>query len=102
MPAISGLKAALDLARAGRFDVLRYKIENKFRRIDLRLVPVSDLGIPEEKANWYSDYGGPDLERVLKLIKAPKEAVAIDIGSGKGGAVITLAKHFRQASGLEL
>ena len=51
----------------------------------------------------YSDSGGPDLARVIKALDVPVGSKAIDIGSGKGGAVITLSGFpFEEVVGVEL
>lgn len=47
--------------------------------------------------------GGPDLEIVMASINVEPGRVALDLGCGKGGALITLAKYgFARLDGVEL
>ncbi len=73
------------------------------RNLDLAPVTVDDLGLSPETANRYDDSGGPDLELVLTELRFGRRDAAVDVGSGKGGAMLTLYKYSpRRLAGVEL
>jgi hypothetical protein len=97
------VKMALECISAGRYDILCYKIRIYRKKVDFCQVSVEELDLPECVANYYSDSGGPDLALVAKAICVPKGSRAIDIGSGKGGAVFTLGEYpFEEVVGVEI
>lgn len=55
-----------------------------------------------EKACLHIYSGGPNLESVLRALNIPRGSVALDLGSGKGVAALTLARHFASVIGVEL
>jgi 16S rRNA G966 N2-methylase RsmD len=82
---------------------LWYELRNRQRGLDLKFVPVEQLGVPPSRAHWYSDSGGPDFLRILDSIAIPHGSVAVDLGSGKGGAAISMARrHFARVTGVEI
>lgn len=97
------MKMVCECLRAGRVDILLYKVHNYLNHVDLSPVSVQELA-HTNGAHWYSDSGGPDLGRIVRTLNVPKGSKAIDIGSGKGGAVISLSefKNFEEVIGIEL
>ncbi len=73
------------------------------RGIDVSSVSVQSLGLKEGRSECYGNSGGPDLDVVLtRLPILPTDAV-LDIGCGKGGAMITLSKYgFARVDGVEI
>ena len=63
------------------------------RGIDLRGVTTSELGLDPTRSYWFSNSGGPDLDVVLRSLSLSPDDRALDIGCGKGGAMITMAKY---------
>jgi SAM-dependent methyltransferase len=75
----------------------------KLRGIDLGHVSVSALGLPPERACAHTDSGGPELAAVLRQLPLSKETAVLDLGCGKGGALITFARlGFEHIDGVEL
>ena len=81
----------------------RYQLVMQIRGIDLRWNSVADLGLDEKLSESHGNSGGPALEEVLKTFNISSDDSILDIGAGKGGAMITLAKWpFRRIDGIEL
>src|SRR5436305_2669291 len=75
----------------------------KFRGIDLRWVSIEDSGLSAERSCWCSNSGGPELEELLHMLPISRADAVLDIGCGKGGAMITLAQFpFERVDGLEI
>ena len=54
-------------------------------------------------ANWSSNSGGPQLEHILNTLKITQDDAIVDIGCGKGGALISLSNYrFKKLAGIEL
>ena len=88
---------------SGRTDEVLYSLNNRFRKIDLEAVSVDELGLSDERAHFHSSSGGPDCARILRSLRIPRGSVAVDFGSGKGGAALTLARfRFDEVIGVEL
>ena len=87
----------------GNWGNLYYDAKKRAKGLDLGCVRQETLGLPEDRAYSYSDSGGPDLERVLRRLKISHTDVALDVGCGKGGAMITLARYpFKRVEGVDL
>ncbi|HEY4760908.1 MAG TPA: class I SAM-dependent methyltransferase [Thermoguttaceae bacterium] len=73
------------------------------RGIDLEYVSCKDLGLSEGTYGHHSATPGPELEKVLKTLNiGPRDSI-IDLGCGKGGALITMASFpFAKIAGLEI
>ncbi len=94
---------ALRLVATGHADQLLYELTNKFHGLDLEFVSLEALGLPPERAHFHSSSGGPTLARVFRTVGVPRGSRVVDLGSGKGGAVITLSPlGFDQVIGVEL
>lgn len=79
----------------------RYLLAAKIRGIDLNGVTAEELGLDPNRSVFYAD-SGPDLEQVLGTFEISPSDIALDMGCGKGGAMITLAKHFSRVDGVEI
>lgn len=82
---------------------LPYQIRTKFHRLDLGWASVGESGLSHERSHWHSNSGGPDLEKLLRtLVISPSDAI-LDIGCGKGGAMLTLVRYpFARVDGVEI
>jgi SAM-dependent methyltransferase len=88
---------------SGRTDEILYSLQNRLRKIDLEHVSVDELGLPADRAHFHSSSGGPDCARILRSLRIPRGSVALDLGSGKGGAALTMARFpFAEVIGVEL
>lgn len=86
-----------------RLDIWRHALTSHWRRLDFSQSSLDDLGLSSARSVFYDDSGGPDLATVLKQIPIPPGSVALDYGSGKGGALITLAEFpFSEVVGVEI
>lgn len=81
---------------------VRYALWKRWRGLDLGGVGIDALGLDPSRCHYHAESGGPELDAVLKAIDLPRSWNAIDFGSGKGGAMITLAKYFYEVAGVEL
>ena len=79
----------------------RYLFARKIRGIDINGVTVADLELDPARSKAYSD-SGVDLDRFLQSADIPRSATALDLGCGKGGAMITMAKYFSRVDGVEV
>jgi len=97
------LATAARLLRGGRGDELGYRLWNRWKGLDLAFIPVADLGLPADRAHGHGSSGGPALARIVTTIGVPRGSVAVDLGSGKGGAALTLSRlGFEEVIGVEL
>ncbi len=96
------------LARLIAFDstewgYIPYYLRLKRLGIDVGLTEIDSLGLSGERANGHSNSGGPDLAALLKVIGVTPRDRILDIGCGKGGAMLTMAQFpFAQIDGVEL
>jgi SAM-dependent methyltransferase len=97
-------RAAMDMVRVGRLDDLMYKIAWRTKGLDLYSVGSLDaLGLRAELSHWYSDSGGPTLLKVFRSLPITCSDRIVDLGSGKGGAAITLsALGFAEVMGVDI
>jgi SAM-dependent methyltransferase len=94
---------AVRLVSAGQAAELQYDLWNRWKGLDFEFVSVEDLGLSPDRAHFHSSSGGPTLARVFRAIDVPPGSVALDLGSGKGGAVLTLTRAgFAEVLGVEL
>ena len=98
---IRRLRKGVRLLLQGNIAELRYRIGNKVKGVDFGFVSTADLGLPPEHFHFSS--GGPILARVFRAMEIPAGSVALDLGSGKGGAALTLSRAgFAEVIGVEL
>jgi SAM-dependent methyltransferase len=82
---------------------LPYLLRMKFRRVDLGWVSVRGSGLSEERSHWHSNSGGPDLDELLRTLPICGSDTVLDIGCGKGGAMLTLVRYpFARVDGVEI
>ena len=91
------------VAAGGRWAELRYQLRNRWRGVDFGHVSLDDLGLSPHGAHGHSSSGGPVLEGVFRTLEIPPGSVLLDLGSGKGGAALTLSPlGFAEVIGVEL
>lgn len=82
---------------------LPYQLRMKIHGIDLSWVSVKESGLCEERSHWHSNSGGPDLDKLLQTMTISGSNSVLDIGCGKGGAILTLAQYpFSRVDGVEI
>jgi SAM-dependent methyltransferase len=100
------IKKSRNLARLvadRRFSYIAYGVQNRVRGLDFGIVWAKDMDLSPERGNHHSDTGGPDLVRIVKTLDIPPGSRAVDLGSGKGGAALTLSRlGFEKVVGVEL
>jgi SAM-dependent methyltransferase len=80
-----------------------YQMKMVCRRIDLTGMTTGEIGLSEERSYSHRDSGGPDLHKLLRSLPISQMDAALDIGCGKGGALLTLARHpFSRVDGIEI
>jgi SAM-dependent methyltransferase len=100
---VERIRMVTSYVASGRTDEIVYSLQNRLRGIDLEHVSVGDLGLPADRAHFHSSSGGPDCARILRTLPIPRGSVALDLGSGKGGAALTMARFpFAEVIGVEL
>lgn len=100
---IRGLTNRFHMVMNGKWRDVCYDLKCKAYGLDLAMESTEALGLAKERCNWCSNSGGPDLQKVLDAIPLCAGASAIDIGCGKGGAMITMARYpFKQVVGVEI
>ncbi len=100
---IASLLTLLRLARDRDWRMIVYLAKAKWRGLDLKYAGLEEIGLSEHRALFYADSGGPALERVLNSLSIAPADDALDIGCGKGGAILTFAQYpFRRVDGVEL
>ncbi len=84
-------------------EYLLYFIGLLCKGINVSSVSVEALGLKEGRCECYGNSGGPGLDVVLtRLPISPADAV-LDVGCGKGGAMITMSKYaFARVDGVEI
>jgi len=82
---------------------LPYQLSMNCRGIDLSGASQKDSGLSEERSYGYRDSGGPDLDRLLQTLSISRSDTVLDLGCGKAGAMLTLAKYaFARVDGVEI
>jgi len=81
----------------------RYQLRMRLMLFNLTWNSPESLGLSKERAEAHGNSGGPSLEVVIDTLNITAKDALLDIGSGKGGAMITLAKYpFRRIDGIEI
>ena len=97
------VRIAFRLLVSGRSAELKYVVRNRLKGLDLEFVSAEGLGLSPETSHYHSNSGGPSCARVFRSLRIPPGSVALDLGSGKGGAVITLRElPFEEIVGVEI
>jgi tRNA1(Val) A37 N6-methylase TrmN6 len=75
----------------------------KWNGIDLSYVSVKDLGSTEDRSVFHDNSGGPGLDSILKTLSISTSDQMLDLGCGKAGAILTMAKYpFARVDGVEI
>lgn len=98
----SHLRNLLQMLSGGQWRCALWRMNMHRRGLDLSTAMLDETGLDPGRANYYSNSGGPRLARILKTLDISGDARVIDLGCGKGGAMITLARYFHRVDGLEL
>lgn len=103
MPLTTDLMKAASLLMQGEWREFVFRIRLHLQKIDLKNTYLEELDLPRERCHYYANSGGLHLEKVLRELKIqPKDSI-IDFGSGKGGALITMARYpFAKILGVEI
>jgi SAM-dependent methyltransferase len=100
--ALSRLQALFFGDRHSR-KITLYMLAMRCRGIDLSGASEESLGLSKERSYRCGNSGGPDLDVVLGTLAISADDAVLDVGCGKGGAMITLAKYpFSRIDGLEI
>jgi 16S rRNA G966 N2-methylase RsmD len=103
MSFLNYLKNAATLLCQGKWREFLFRLRVYLVGVDLSNVSNDELNIPVERGHEYANSGGRHLEIVLETLKITPEDAVLDYGSGKGGALMTLAKFpFSRITGIEL
>jgi SAM-dependent methyltransferase len=85
----------------GDVEELQYRLWNKWKGVDFAFASTAIVGLPP--FSFHDSSGGPILARVFRRLEIPSGSVALDLGSGKGGAALTLSRvGFSEVIGVEL
>jgi SAM-dependent methyltransferase len=104
---VEGVFKILYLLRTGRLGLLLsiplYRCWWRLRGLDFGIVSIQELGLRPDRANYHKDGGGPLLRDLLNRMKITESDAVLDLGSGKGGAMATLARYpFKAVDGVEI
>jgi len=103
MTLTSALFNALSLLFQGEWREFIFRMRVHIQKIDLKNSYLDELHLPEERCHYYANSGGLHLEKVLRTLKITPQDAIVDFGSGKGGALITMARYpFARIMGVEI
>jgi SAM-dependent methyltransferase len=75
----------------------------RLQGFDIEKVEMEKLGLDPERCYHFGNSGGPELTRVLKSLDIPKGSKLVDLGCGKAGAILTMAKFpFSEIVGVDI
>lgn len=100
---VRGILYLVKMVFTGGARIVAHRIRMKMLGIDLRSVSLAQLGLPPERCRKHANSGGPQLDAILNALPISPQDSVIDVGCGKGGAILTMVKHpFRRVDGLEI
>jgi SAM-dependent methyltransferase len=103
MRTLDSLKTLLRFAAKGDWEMIAYLGEAKLRGVDLGPANLDELALPQDRSYHHVNTGGSYLSRVLRTLPITPSDLVVDVGCGKGGAMLTLAKFpFARVDGIEL
>jgi len=103
MPLVSDAKNAFSLLSQGEWREFIFRVRVHIQNIDLKNSYLDELHLPEDRCHYYANSGGVHLEKVLRALKITPQDAIVDFGSGKGGALITMARYpFARIMGVEI
>jgi SAM-dependent methyltransferase len=80
-----------------------YVLRNRICGLDFGYLGIERLGLSPHRSNLHSNSGGPELARLVRTLDIPPGTLAVDLGSGKGGAVLTLSRlGYEKVLGVEI
>ena len=95
-------KSLMKHVAKGRWRDLLWRARLMVRGVDVAYVSKKELELPDSSFHYVATYG-PDFEKLLRQIEIPAGSKIIDIGCGKGIAIMTMAKFpFSQITGCDL
>jgi predicted RNA methylase len=101
--ALDRIKRLVSLGANGPLDYFRYLFWVRAKRLDFGPASLETLGLSPNRSVHHSASGGILLAEVCKRIEIPPGSRILDLGSGKGAAVCTLARFpFDEILGCEL
>jgi SAM-dependent methyltransferase len=90
------------LLRRGQWKRLAYVIRVKWHGLDFTKVEVDALGLNAERSRAHEE-SGPALDRVLRTLLISESDAALDIGCGKGSAILVMARYpFARVDGVDV
>jgi SAM-dependent methyltransferase len=93
----------IERIKRGQNKQILYEVYLKLRHIDVGASSHESIGISEDIGSLHRNSGGPELDFVLKDLSIKHSDSIIDIGCGKGGALITFSKYpFQSVDGLDI
>jgi SAM-dependent methyltransferase len=98
-------RTLLNMIRGDRkeWSYLPYRVQMRLRGIDISWVSLEELGLSEATSVWHGASGGPYLDNVLRTLEIFPSDVALDIGCGKGAAMLTMLHYpFRRVDGVDI
>lgn len=103
MSGFRSLKTALRLAVKADWGMIAFLAKAKVRRVDLAYASLDELGLSSDRSHDHGNSGGPSLALVLESLSISSSDMALDVGCGKAGAILTLARFpFARVDGIEL
>ena len=99
---LSRIRNLVAMLLTGQWRMALWRLRMHSRGVELSMASLDELGLDAARARDYSNSGGPRLERILRTLDISAADCVIDVGCGKGGAMITLARYFGRVDGLEL
>lgn len=99
---LSQIRNLLWMLYTGEWRMALWRLDMHRRGVELSMATLEETGLDPSRAYDYSNSGGPRLESILKTLGISRACSVIDVGCGKGGAMITLARYFGRVDGLEL
>ena len=103
MSITSDVRNALSLLRQGELREFIFRIRVHLQKIDLKNTYLDELNLSQERCHYHANSGGVHLAKVLRALQITPRDSIVDFGSGKGGALITLARYpFAKIAGVEI
>jgi len=100
---LGSFKTLIHFAAKGDWEMIAYLTKAKLRRVDLTPASLDELALPEDRSHHHLNSGGSYLARVLRTLSISPSDTVVDVGCGKGGAILTLARFpFARVAGIEL
>jgi SAM-dependent methyltransferase len=103
MAVAKAVLTALSLLLGGEWRELYIRTLIALRIVDIQTAGPEELGLSAERSHPYSDSGRGDLQALLCTLGLKQNDAIVDLGCGKGGALISLADFpFSKITGVEI